>query len=148
MWLSQLADPLIAPAGSPVGRASAALPPAGNLLADKAEVLRWYIRWLAQLEQEAHVVVHLRPASEEATTYVPFDRPRMVWVLTRIAVDLDALARCTLARAAEEEDRQDAQRARHRQRLAEPKPPPRRRSRWEGRAASRQMLGLLPYERS
>lgn len=37
---------------------------------------------------------------------------------------------------------------RHRQRLAEPEPPPRRLSRWEERAASRQALGLPPYERS
>jgi hypothetical protein len=45
-------------------------------------------------------------------------------------------------------DGQKERRARHRQRLAEPEPPPRRLSRWEERAASRQALGLPPYERS
>jgi hypothetical protein len=62
--------------------------------------------------------------------------------------DLDALARCSLASAEALPDGQKERLARHRQRLAEPEPPPRRLSRWEERAASRQALGLPPYERS
>ena len=60
---------------------------------------------------------------------------------------LDALARRSLAGAAEVVDGQEEQRARRRQRLAEPDPPPRRQSRWKERAASRHALGLPPYEK-
>ena len=89
----------------------------------------------------------MRPASEEETEFVPFDRPRVLRGLARIAADLDALARRSLASAEERVDSQEERRTRHRQRLAEPEPPPRRLSRWEERAASRQALGLPPYER-
>jgi hypothetical protein len=39
-----------------------------------------------------------RPASEEATACVPYDRPRVLRVLARMVADLEALARCALAR--------------------------------------------------
>src|SRR5262249_32163753 len=60
---------------------------------------------------------------------------------------LDERAGGSLARAAAVPDGQQGGCARHRQRLAEPEPPPRRLGRWEKRAASRQALGLPPYER-
>jgi hypothetical protein len=117
-------------------------------VADEVEVLRWCMTWLERLEHEDHVVVNLRPASEDETEFVPFDRPRVLRVLARIAADLDALARRSLESAEELADGQQERRTRHRQRLAEPEPPPRRLRRWEERAASRQALGLPPYERS
>jgi hypothetical protein len=104
--------------------------------------------WLEQLAHADHVVVHLRPASEEETEFVPLDRPRVVRVLARIVADLEGARPLSLASAEALPDGQKERRARHRQRLAEPEPPPRRLSRWEERAASRQALGLPPYERS
>ncbi len=148
VWLSQLQDQRLAPAVQPEGVPPAPSSPGWSHLADAVEVLRWCMAWLEQLEHADHVVVNLRPASEEETEFVPFDRPRVLRVLARIVADLDALARCSLARAEALPDGQQERRARHRQRLAEPEPPPRRLSRWEERAASRQALGLPPYERS
>jgi len=148
VWLSQLSAPCPAhPAAAEVDLP--APPPLGlSHLTDEVEVLRWCIGWLERLEHEDHVVVNLRPASEEETEFVPFDRPRVMRVLARIAADLDDLARRSLENAEELVDGQEERRARHRQRLAEPEPPPRRLSRWEERAALRQALGLPPYERS
>ena len=148
VWLSQLQDHRLAPAEQPAGAPLTPSPPGCTHLADEAEVLRWCIEWLERLEHEDHVVVNLRPASEEETEFVPFERPRVLRVLARIAADLDALARHAPANAVGVADSQEERRARHRQRLAEPEPPPRRLSRWEERAASRQALGLPPYERS
>ena len=68
-------------------------PPGRARLADEVEVLRWCMTWLERLEQADHVVVNLRPARAEATAFVPFDRPRVLRVLARIAADLDELAR-------------------------------------------------------
>jgi hypothetical protein len=116
-------------------------------LTDEAEVLRWCITWLERLEQADHVVVNLRPAAAEATEFVPFDRPRVLRVLARIAADLDALARPPLAPATETVGDQDTPEVRHRRRLAEPEPPPRRLSRQEERAAVRQAAGLPLYPR-
>ena len=148
VWLSQLQAPSPIHPADP--EADPPTPPPLGLspLTDEVEVLRWCLEWLERLEHEDHVVVNLRPASEDETECVPFDRPRVLRVLTRIAADLDELARRSLARAAEVADGQEERRARHRQRLAEPEPPPRRLSRWEERAASRHALGLPPYERS
>lgn len=148
MWLSQLHDHSLAPAVQPEGAPPTSSFPGWTRLADEVEVLRWCMVWLERLEHEDHVVVNLRPVSEEETECVPFDRPRVLRVLARIAADLDALARCSLESAEELADSQEERRTRHRQRLAEPEPPPRRLSRWEERAASRQALGLPPYERS
>jgi|SRR5438876_1107871 len=69
--------------------------------------------WLEQLAHADHVVVHRRPASEEETECVPFDRPRVLRVLARIVADLDAFARCSLARAEALPDGQKERRARH-----------------------------------
>jgi transcriptional regulator with XRE-family HTH domain len=148
VWLSQLHDPHPAHSADPEADPPAPPPLRQTPLTDEAEVLRWCIAWLERLEHEDHVVVNLRPASEEETEFVPFDRPRVLRVLARIAADLDELARRFLENAEELVDGQEEHRARHRQRLAEPEPPPRRLSRWEERAASRQALGLPPYERS
>ncbi len=148
VWLSRLRDHSLAPAGQLEGVLPDPSPPGRARLADEAEVLRWCITWLEQLEHADHVVVNLRPTSEEETEFVPFDRPRVLRVLARIAADLDEFARRSLDYAAEVADGQEERRTRHRQRLAEPEPLPRRLSRWEERAASRQALGLPPYERS
>ncbi len=148
VWLSRLRDQCPAPAGQPEGALPDSSPPGQTRLADEAEVLRWCIAWLERLEHADHVVVNLRPASEEQTEFVPFDRPRVLRVLARIAADLDVFAHQSLAHTEEVADEQEARRARYRQRLAEPEPRPQRRSRWEERAASRQALGLPPYERS
>jgi hypothetical protein len=78
---------------------------------------------------------------------VPFDRHRVLRVLARIAADLDELARRPLENTEELAEGQEALRARHRQRLAEPEPQPRRRSQREERADLRQALGLPPDER-
>ena len=99
VWLSELHDPL-APAGTPEGEPPDPSPPGRARLADEAEVLRWCMTWLERLEQADHVVVNLRPASAQATEFVPFDRPRVLRVLARIAADLDELARPPLATAA------------------------------------------------
>ena len=146
-WLSQLQDYSLAPVRDPEGDPRELSPPGRTRLADEAEVLRWCIAWLERLEQAEHVVVNLRPASAEATAFVPFDRPRVLRVLARIAADLDALARPPLAPATETVADQEAPDVRHRRRLAEPEPSPRRLSRQEERAAVRQAAGLPPYTR-
>jgi hypothetical protein len=147
VWLSQFHDPSFTPAGEPTGEPLGSSPPDRARLADEAEVLRWCITWLERLEQADHVVVNLRPAEVEATEFVPFDRPRVLRVLARIAADLDAFARPPRAPATETVGDQDAPEVRHRRRLAEPEPPPRRLSRQEERAAVRQAAGLPPYPR-
>jgi hypothetical protein len=60
---------------------------------DEVEVLRWCIDWLAQLERGEMVVVNLRLDTENTTEFVRFDQARVRRVLTRIAADLDTLAR-------------------------------------------------------
>ena len=91
--------------------------------------------------------MNLRPESEAETELVPFDRPRVLRVLARIAADLDELARPPLATATEAVVDQEAPDVRHRRRLAAPEPPPRRLSRQEERAVLRQAAGLPPYTR-
>jgi hypothetical protein len=147
VWLSQLQDHRLAPAGDREGDPPGPSPSGRTRLADEAEVLRWCITWLERLEQADHVVVNLRPASAEATEFVPFDRPRVLRVLARIAADLDELARPPLATATETVVDQEAPDVQHRRRLAEPEPPPRRLSRQEERAVLRQAAGLPPYTR-
>ena len=142
-WLSQLHTPGLAPAGEPPGPS----PPERIRLADEAEVLRWCITWLEQLEQADHVVVNLRPASAEATEFVPFDRPRVLRVLARIAAALEALPCPPHASATDTGADQDAPDGLPRRRLAEAEPSPRRLSRQEERAAVRQAAGLPPYTR-
>jgi hypothetical protein len=146
-WLNQLPALRLSPAADPEANEPSPQHPCQTRLADEMGVLRWCLEWLERLEYEDHVVVNLRPASEDETEFVPFDHPRVRRVLARITADLDGLARCPIESAEELADGQEELRARHRQRLAEPEPPPRRLSRWEERAASRQALGLPPYGR-
>jgi hypothetical protein len=148
VWLSQLHDD----GRSPHAAAREADPPAvrhpiQTRLAAEVEVLRWCLGWLERLEHEDHVVVNLRPENEEETEFVPFDRPRVLRVLARIAADLDELARHPLENTEELVAGREELRARHRQRLAEPEPQPRRLSPQEERAALRPAKGLPPYER-
>src|SRR4051794_27713261 len=72
-------------------------------------------------------------------------RPRVLRVLARIAADLDELARSPLPLATSPAEENGDPRARHRRRLAEPEPTPRRQSVQEERAALREALGLSPY---
>ena len=74
-WLSHLRDPERVDVSSPsAGRPLSPLP-IQVFLADELEVLRWCLDWLERLEHGNEVVVNLRPATEEETEFVPFDRP-------------------------------------------------------------------------
>jgi hypothetical protein len=90
---SQLQDQRLASVVQPGGVAPAPSSPGWSHLADAVEVLRRCMAWLEQWEHADHVAVHLRPASEEETECVPFDRPRVLRVLARIVADLEALTR-------------------------------------------------------
>jgi hypothetical protein len=93
-------------------------------------------------------VVNLRPESDPETEYVAFDRPRVLRVLARVIADLDGLA--GFPPIAEEEAKKgsaEARRVHHRQRLAEPDPPPKRLTVREERAALRALLDLPPSEK-
>src|SRR5262245_22697989 len=147
MWLSQLHDDGRSP--HPADREAdlpARQPSIQTRLAAEVEVLRWCLGWLEQLEHEDHVVVNLRPESEEETEFVPFDRPRVLRVLARMAADLDELARRPPENTEEPAKGREELRARHRQWRAEPEPPPRRLSPREERAALRPPKGLPPDE--
>jgi hypothetical protein len=136
VWLSQLPDEGRPPhAADREADPSAVQHPIQRRLAAEVEVLRWCLAWLERLEHEDHVVVNLRPESEEETEFVPFDRPRVLRVLARMAADLDELARRPRENTEAWAASQEALRARHRQRLAEPEPQPRRLSQREERAA-------------
>jgi hypothetical protein len=148
VWLSQVHDD----GCSPHAADREADPPAGQhplqtRLAAEVEVLRWCLEWLERLAHEDHVVVNLRPESEEETECVPVDRPRVLRVCARIAADLDELARRPLEHTEELAEGREELRARHRQRLAEPEPQPRRRSQREERVALRQAKGLPSSEK-
>jgi hypothetical protein len=148
VWLSQVHDDGLSPhAADREADPPARQHPLQTRLAAEVEVLRWCIGWLERLEHEDHVVVNLRPESEEETEFVPFDRPRVLRVLARMAADLDELARGPLENTEELAVGREELRARHRQQLAEPEPQPRRLSQREERAALRQAKGLPPYER-
>ena len=148
LWLSQLHDDGRSPhAADREADPPAVQHPIQTRLVAEVEVLRWCIAWLERLEPEDHVVVNLRPESEEETAFVPFDRPRVLRVCARMAADLDELARRPLETTEELAAGQEERRARHRQRLAAPEPQPRRLSQREARAALRQAQGLPPYER-
>ena len=79
------------------------------------------------------------PEIDSETEYVSFDRPRVLRVLAWIIADLDALAGFPPLADAEEAQVEDAEarRVRHRRRLAEPDPPPKRLSMREERAMLR-----------
>jgi hypothetical protein len=108
-----------------------------------------YREWLERLDCGELVVVNLRPETDPETEYVAFDRPRVLRVLDRIIADLDELAGFP---AIIDEERgkvgdAEARRDRHRRRLAEPDPPPKRLSVQEERAELRALLDLPPTER-
>ena len=93
-------------------------------------------------------MVNLRPETDPETEYVAFDRPRVLRVLARILADLDELA--GYPPLAEEEAKKggaEARRARHRRRLAEPDPSPKRLTVQEEREALRALLKLPPSEK-
>lgn len=115
-------------------------------LAGELEALRRCREWLERLDRGEPVVVNLRPETDPETEYVSFDRPRVLRVLARIIADLDELAGyppITEEKVAKGENA-ETRRARHRQRLAEPEPPPRRLAVREERAALRALLDLPP----
>ena len=70
VWLSQLHDDGRSPhAAAPEADPPARQHPIQTRLAAEVEVLRWCIAWLERLEHEDHVVVNLRPESEEETEF-------------------------------------------------------------------------------
>ena len=72
-WLSQLRTHGHATGG---GQDAESLPLHARIqarVADEVEVLRWCLDWLTRLEQGEHVVVNLRPDTEDATEFVWFD---------------------------------------------------------------------------
>ena len=91
--------------------------------------------------------MNLRPDTEEETEFVPFNRPRVLQGLARIAADLNEFVRAPLPTVETTVAGNEDTRARHRRRLAEPEPKPRRLSMQEERAAWREALGLPPYTR-
>ena len=92
-------------------------------------------------------MVNLRPETDPETEYVSFDRPRVLRVLARIIADLDELAGFPpLVEEEAKNEGAEARRVRHRQRLAEPDPPPRRLTAREERAALRALVDLPPSE--
>jgi len=113
-------------------------------LRGELEALRRCREWLERLERGERVMVNLRPEADPETEYVAFDRPRVLRVLARIIADLDDLAgHPPIAEAkAVKGEHAEARRARHRRRLAEPDPPPKRLSLQEERAALRALLDL------
>jgi len=113
------------------------------------DALRRYREWRERLDRGELVVVNLRPETDSETEYVSFDCPRLLRVLARIIADLDELAGFPTLAAAEEAKGEDAeaQRVRHRRRLAETVPPPKRSSMREERAMLRALPDLPPSER-
>jgi hypothetical protein len=143
-WLSRLREP-----GAPAGPADEGAAPTPDAalrahLAEEVAALRRCLGWLEQDARGAPVVVNLRPDSDVETEFVPFDRPRILRVLARIAADLDELARAHEVGAAGASPGEDDPRARHRRRLAEPPLAPPRLSPREERARLRAELGLPP----
>ena len=146
-WLSQLREPELVCEDPPGADLPSPQPLIQARLTEELEVLRWCLDWLERLEHSDEVVVNLCPATEDETEFVPFDRPRVLRVLARIAADLDELARSSPPTAAATAEGKEDLRAQHRRRLAEPEPKPRRLSVQEERAALREALGLPPYTR-
>lgn len=118
-------------------------------LTREMDALRRCRDWLERLDRGEAVVVNLRPEADPETEYVSFDRPRVLRVLARIIADLDGSAGYPPIAEEEVVKGEDAEtrRVRHRQRLAEPEPPPKRLSIREERAALRALLDLPPSER-
>ena len=118
-------------------------------LADELVALRRCHEWLERLDRGERVVVNLRPETDPETEYVAFDRPRVLRVLARIIADLDELAGYPPSAVESRTGGKtaEARRARHRRRLAEPDPPPRRLTVREERAALWDALRHPPSKR-
>jgi len=114
-------------------------------LVAEVEVFRWCIDWLERLERGEDVVVNLRPEEDVKTEFVRFDSHRVLRVLSRIAADLEELARNFDQPIGEKVRDKENPLLRHRRRLAEPEPEPVRSSPHQERAALREKLGLPPY---
>src|SRR3954465_633138 len=114
-------------------------------LAGELEALRRCREWLERLDRGEPVVVNLRPETDPETEYVSFDRPRVLRVLARIIADLEELTGFPPIAEEAKEGSAEARRVRHRQRLAEPDPPPKRLTVREERAALRALLDLPPF---
>jgi hypothetical protein len=128
------------PARSPLA------PEVQAVLAGELEALRRCREWLERLDRGETVLVNLRPETDPETEYVAFDRPRVLRVLARIIADLDDWAGdppITEEKGVQGEDA-EARRVRHRQRLAEPEPEPKRLTMREERAALRALLDRPP----
>lgn len=146
VWLSRLREQELSAAASPAAAQPSPQRPMQRRLAEEVEVLRRCLDWLARLERGEEVIVNLRAEEETETEFVRFDRPRVLRVLARMAADLDELTRHPMEAADETGGQEDIPRARHRQRLAEPDPPPTPLSQRAQRAALRRALGLPPYD--
>ena len=87
--------------------------------------------------------------TDPETEYIALDRPCVLRVLARIIADLDDLAGNPPIAEEEATQREDAEarRVRHRRRLAEPDPPPKRLSVQKERVALWDALGLPPHKR-
>ena len=87
-------------------------------------------------------MVNLRPGTDSEREYVAFDHPRVLRVLARIIADLDDLAGYSPITVGKTTPREgaEARRIRHRRRLAEPDPPPKRLSVLEERAALAEII--------
>ncbi len=141
VWLSQLREH-----DWPGAESGATDPPGASLaatLTEEVTALRQCLGWLEQAERGETVVVNLRPDADPETEYVVFERWRILRVVERIAADLDDLARPLDVPAPLAPPDEDPQ-TRHRRRLAEPLPRPRRRSVRDERAALRDDVGLPP----
>ena len=115
--------------------------------ADELDALRRCRAGLERLERGDQVVVNLRPESDPETEYVSFDRPRVLRVLARIIADLDGLAGFSPIEEDVKKGSVETRRARHRRRLAEPDPPPKRLTVQEERAALRALLNHPPSKK-
>ena len=143
-WLSRLREADALPLGTAAAGAPAA--PLGGRLAEEVAALRQCLAWLDDLEQNATVVVNLRPATEAETEFVPFDRAQVLRVVGRIAADLDALAQALGGEQGAVLPEADAPAVRHRRRLIEPPPPSPRLSQREERNRRRAAAGLPPLD--
>jgi hypothetical protein len=96
--------------------------------------------WLARLGRGEMVVVNLRPDTEDAHEFVPFDHAQVLRVLAQIAADFHALARDTSGSETTRLEESVDPRTRHRLRLAMPEEPPRGRTAKEQRDAAMDMV--------
>jgi hypothetical protein len=145
-WLIHLRDRDHTSAGEAATAPSSSQIAVQDRAAEEADVLRWCLDWLAQLERGERVVVNLRPDTEDVTEFVRFDQARVRRVLARIAADLDALARYDSTTETTSPAEIMDPRMQHRRRLAEPEEePPHGRTAKEQREALRKACGVPHY---